>query len=269
MLKLTMVALRSWRLWPVVGLVVLAATGIVVHVAPSAAATQTTSVAAAGGAGGTGAVAPVVPGDTAAGLPGAPAAAAPAADTGPALSGVATSGTSAGGTPTSGGTNPKSRPMQQPATQAGVAAAQLPPPTAAIYAALPYHSPTATTAWTGTPDATVHALIVRYFPANQVANADRVSLCESGQRSVSSKPNSNGSRDHGIFQLNDGGTLQSLLGQLGQNRSDIALALNPDLNVRAAALLYSQRGWQPWTCAAKLGIVAGLWSAQPGPTAGN
>lgn len=107
------------------------------------------------------------------------------------------------------------------------------------------------------------------FPASEWVRAEMVARCESGLRSVTSKPNGNGTRDHGLFQLNDGGTLQGLLGRAGADPSNIALALDPAWNAKAAAELWKSRGWQPWTCAAKLGIVAGLWSYEPGPNGGS
>lgn len=106
----------------------------------------------------------------------------------------------------------------------------------------------------GPGDAAVSALISADFPASAQAAAQAVSRCESGQRSVVSAPNSDGTRDRGIFQLNDGGTLQRLLVESGLPATDLSPALDAQWNVRAAALLFSQRGWQPWTCAAKLGI---------------
>lgn len=254
---LAVLVLRSRKLWPAALLVVLAVAGLISHLVPAGGTPSGHAAAAAATAAAAPATNPAagsVSATNAAGSTGA-LAARPAA---PATGTVAASGA----------TNAKSRPIQAPASPV-TAATPLPAPTAAVYNQQPYHTPTAIAAWTGAPDPAVHALIVQYFPAGEVANADQVSLCESGQRSVVSAPNSNGSRDHGIFQLNDGGTLQHLLTELGQDPTNLDLALDPQINVRAAALLFSQRGWQPWTCAAKLGIVAGLYSSQPGPNAGN
>jgi hypothetical protein len=129
--------------------------------------------------------------------------------------------------------------------------------------------PSSGTASTVASEAAALAGIRTAFPAKEWVRAEMVARCESGLRSVSSKPNANGTRDHGLFQLNDGGTLQGLLGRAGADPSDIALALDPEWNARAAAELWKSRGWQPWTCAAKLGIVAGLWSYEPGPNGGD
>jgi len=104
------------------------------------------------------------------------------------------------------------------------------------------------------PQAQVLAYIQAYFPPAQWRSAALVSMCESGFRNVVSKPNTDGTLDLGLFQLNDGGTLQGLLTRDGQSPSNTALALDPGWNVRAAGRLWSERGWQPWVCAHKLGI---------------
>ncbi|MEI8083172.1 MAG: hypothetical protein WCI74_15145 [Actinomycetes bacterium] len=113
----------------------------------------------------------------------------------------------------------------------------------------------------------------RYFPADQVGNAMAIAACESGQRSVRGATNSNGTTDWGIFQLNDGGTLQSSLAAIGKpaddKRAAQVAAMDAATNVRAAAKIYSSGGWGPWVCAYKQQIVAALWSNKPGPMAGK
>ena len=52
--------------------------------------------------------------------------------------------------------------------------------------------------------------------------------------------NTDGTNDWGLFQLNDGGTLQYAGGTPG------TLSLRPKWNVRAAARLISDVGWGPW-----------------------
>lgn len=128
---------------------------------------------------------------------------------------------------------------------------------------LPPYDPTGLT----TDKQAVAAYIASIFPAEQVPNAIAIAKCESGIRSVVSKPNRNGSRDWGVFQLNDAGTLQGLLRVMGEDPQNFQRALDPEWNVRASYRLYQARGWQPWACAAKLGIVDGLWSYKPGPAA--
>jgi len=89
--------------------------------------------------------------------------------------------------------------------------------------------------------------IVRYFPAPLVPAALKIAICESSLITNAKNKNSDGSRDWGVFQLNDGGTLQHLGG-------NISYALNPKWNVQAAYRLYQSRGWEPWTCAKALHI---------------
>ena len=119
----------------------------------------------------------------------------------------------------------------------------------------------------------VLALVKKAFPADQVGNAMAVSRCESGHANRVSKPNANGSRDFGVFQINDGGTMQASLRTLGVKFADITAArskaLDPALNVKMARVIWDARGWQPWTCAAKLKIVAGLYQRAEGPMYGK
>ena len=90
------------------------------------------------------------------------------------------------------------------------------------------------------------ALIHQYFPASAWRAAEMIVWRESRFEPQVSHLNSNGTVDRGLFQLNDGGTLQNLLGQMGQSTQNVDLAFDPAWNVQAAALLFSQRGWQPW-----------------------
>lgn len=92
-------------------------------------------------------------------------------------------------------------------------------------------------------------------------------MCESGGRSVTSPPNSDGTLDVGYFQLNTA-SLRGLLRAEGLPETATERALDPAWNVAAAARLWRARGWQPWVCAAKLGIVDGLYSSRPGPNGG-
>jgi hypothetical protein len=116
--------------------------------------------------------------------------------------------------------------------------------------------------------ASVKTYIQTYFPANEVNKAIAIASCESGLNpSEVSAPNANGSRDWGVFELNDGGTLENLLAESSFSTTNLVQALNPQWNVQAAALLFSQRGWAPWVCAYKLGIVGQLYTNIPGPNA--
>lgn len=95
----------------------------------------------------------------------------------------------------------------------------------------------------------VMRLIQRDFPPVAWHEAVAVAWCESKFRPRDVGYDSNGTHDRGLFQLNDGGTEQYLLEMLGDDPSNLDLALNPVVNVRAAALLYHRDGWSPWTCA--------------------
>lgn len=120
----------------------------------------------------------------------------------------------------------------------------------------------------------VLGLVQKYFPAEEVGNAMAVARAESGQRNLVGDPNSDGSRDFGIFQLNDGGTLQSGLKAVGvkyaSKRDAQDKALDPKTNVMAAAAIFKDRGgWGPWVAAYKLRIVAKLYSNKHGDTYGK
>lgn len=119
----------------------------------------------------------------------------------------------------------------------------------------------------------IQSLIRKHFPADQLGNAMAVSACESGHSDAKGAVNSDGTIDWGVFQLNDGGTLQASLDAIGVSYSSTAearqLALDTAINVRAAAQIYAERGWAPWVCAYKIGVVAGLYSNTPGPMDGK
>tara|TARA_R110002050_G_scaffold251714_1_gene389994 strand:+ start:1482 stop:1943 length:462 start_codon:yes stop_codon:yes gene_type:complete len=73
--------------------------------------------------------------------------------------------------------------------------------------------------------------------------AKHVAFCESSNRpSVISKPNSNGTRDFGLMQINDGAWKQAFY-----NRWDKILEL--EMNVELAYHIWGLYGWKPWTCA--------------------
>ena len=72
-----------------------------------------------------------------------------------------------------------------------------------------------------------------------------IAWCESRLNSTAFNKNRNGSADRGVFQLNDGGTMQGL-GITSKEAYDFYA------NIRAAKALYNNRGWQPWVCAKKM-----------------
>lgn len=89
-------------------------------------------------------------------------------------------------------------------------------------------------------------LVARYFPANQVENALRIINAESGGNQFIVSPiNRNGTRDVGLFQINDVHGLTE------------AMRMNAEANVAFAASLFARSGWQPWSTAPMLGLYHG------------
>ena len=78
-------------------------------------------------------------------------------------------------------------------------------------------------------------------------DAKKIAFCESSMRpGIISKPNSNGTRDWGLMQINDGAWKQAFY-----NRWDQVLEL--EINVELAHHIWELYGWQPWTCKKVLG----------------
>ena len=98
----------------------------------------------------------------------------------------------------------------------------------------------------------VISLIKAIFPPSAWHDAEVVAWCESKFNPTDIGFDSNGTHDRGVFQLNDGGTEQYLLGRLGLDPNNLALAFNPVLNIRAAAILYARDGWSQWSCQSAL-----------------
>ena len=70
-----------------------------------------------------------------------------------------------------------------------------------------------------------------------------VAWCESRMDHEAISPtNRNGTRDYGLMQINNG-AWQEYFGQRW------AQVLNAEQNIAMAYEIYSQYGWQPWTCA--------------------
>jgi hypothetical protein len=116
-------------------------------------------------------------------------------------------------------------------------------------------APSELLAFTSAPTPTqsyVVSLIHSDFSSSAWHDAELVAWCESKFRPTDIGFDSNGTHDRGVFQLNDGGTEQYLLAMLGHDPNDLDLALNPVINVRLAALLYSRDGWSPWSCASAI-----------------
>lgn len=87
----------------------------------------------------------------------------------------------------------------------------------------------------------VQDIIREVFPASQHTTAIRVARCESEFNEIAIG-RFGSVRNYGIFQFNDGGTLQSYFDHPGE-------ALYAHANIEAAYALYQDRGWQPWACA--------------------
>lgn len=96
------------------------------------------------------------------------------------------------------------------------------------------------------PVQVVSALHIRRAFRKQLGNAAwrsalRISWRESRLLpNVVNDTNTNGTNDWGLFQLNDGGTLQFAGGIPGQD------VLAPQWNARAAARIVADVGWDPW-----------------------
>lgn len=93
--------------------------------------------------------------------------------------------------------------------------------------------------------ATVRQWIRDIWPDHVQDRAVRIARCESRHNPIAINRNTNGSRDFGVFQFNNGGTLQSYL---GSGRLGVQRALDARENIRAALRLWRDRGFQPWVC---------------------
>lgn len=185
----------------------------------------------------------------------------PAATDRVAEGGVAAAGEGPTGTSAAGSHRPApSRPERRPDADGPGLSAALSGEVAEVYdsvAGLPVVRPT---------PGSVEETIARAFPAAEVQRAVAVARCESGLRpDVVAGPNFDGSYDHGLFQFNDAGTLQGLLRTTGRDPGNLEPAYDPEWSAVAARMLWQRRGWQPWVCAYHRGILAGLYSSEPGP----
>jgi len=88
--------------------------------------------------------------------------------------------------------------------------------------------------------------IAEHFSEKDFPIAVKIAWCESRLNpSAINGSNSNGTADRGLFQLNDGGTMQ----RLGVNNRT---AFDPYHNAKAARVLFDDRGWKPWVCKNKI-----------------
>lgn len=88
--------------------------------------------------------------------------------------------------------------------------------------------------------------MVKYWPANQVNNADRIVLAESGGNAWAIDYDRDGTVDRGLFQVNS--IHASLV------HGDLQSLFNPDVNVQTAAKVWAKSGWCAWTTAKKIGL---------------
>ena len=94
-------------------------------------------------------------------------------------------------------------------------------------------------------------LIAETFGERHFEAAIRIAWCESRlSPSAINRANTNRTVDRGVFQLNDGGTMQRL-GVDSLEAFDVTAA------VLAARVLFDDRGWQPWACAPLIGLHGG------------
>lgn len=91
------------------------------------------------------------------------------------------------------------------------------------------------------------ALIQRYWPRAEWENAYRVMMAESSGNPAAH--NTNGEDSRGLYQLNVAANANPSLA--GENLYD------PETNVRLAAQMWQERGWQPWTTARQMGLAGG------------
>jgi hypothetical protein len=102
------------------------------------------------------------------------------------------------------------------------------------------------------------AIIRHLFPADEADYAVEIARCESDLRPGvnNAGKNTNGTTDWGLFQLNDGATLQRIFRAL-EGRDPVNLeeaqrmALNPYWNTEGAAwyaLADPGGGWSKWVC---------------------
>ena len=125
-----------------------------------------------------------------------------------------------------------------------------------VVSPLPEPTPTPSMAPTPTlrPDMPQHQygeLFTKYFPQEEVNNAQNVAMGESTFNPQAIHVNENGTKDYGLFQINEIHA-PAIFKQFGYSMEDL---LDPEKNVQIASWLFQQRGWQPWVAARTLGLV--------------
>jgi soluble lytic murein transglycosylase-like protein len=84
------------------------------------------------------------------------------------------------------------------------------------------------------------ALVARYFPPSQVANAMTIIKYESG-----GNPNA-------LSQTNDRGLFQINAVHIKRVNGDLSALFDPETNVKVAYAIWSEQGWSPWSTAWRL-----------------
>lgn len=97
----------------------------------------------------------------------------------------------------------------------------------------------------GVPSTGGYTDLIRSYFGSLTVEAIVIVQCESGFDPLAVGENTNGTRDHGLFQINDVHQ-QTFEAVMGRPWADI---YDPDLNVAFAAWLHDRAGgWGPWRC---------------------
>ncbi len=93
-------------------------------------------------------------------------------------------------------------------------------------------------------------MITKYFPQQEINNAQNIAMKESSFNPQAINVNPNGTRDVGLFQINEIHAPE-ILKQFGYTMDDL---LDPEKNMQVASWLFQKQGWQPWTTAKTIGL---------------
>jgi hypothetical protein len=90
-------------------------------------------------------------------------------------------------------------------------------------------------------------VVSKYFPPDEVDKALQVMHKESSGRPGATNTNKNGTKDGGLFQINDVNIPDLIKAGFIRGRKDL---YDPETNIAAAAYLYKRYGWKPWAATA-------------------
>ena len=102
-------------------------------------------------------------------------------------------------------------------------------------------------------------LLSKYFPTDAIPVMSKIMHAESSGSATAVNSNTNGTQDHGLFQINDVNVPALKKAGIISSRQDL---YDPEKNVKAAAFLYKQSGTQPWNPSKS------VWGA-PGAASGS